>query len=251
MSIFKELYHLDVNKNTEKVDNLTYLSWAWAWAEVKKADPEATYEIHSFPMMTHDFQVIEEVRVPFLKTPEGYFVKTSVTIKGHTLSETLPVMNNKNVPLGTMAPQWVKPQGGGKAKQEYKQMPTPTAFDINKSHKRCLAKNIALHGLGLYIYAGEDIPEKDQEEEAKKAEEAKEIAKNIRELQRQTRKTKEEELANALDAYVQELQTKAKLKIENMPLDFIIKAEKLIKQKLDGLTFTKKEAQSPKEEAKA
>lgn len=179
MSLFKELYHIDVNKNTEKVDNLTYLSWAWAWAEVKKADPDATYEIIEFPMMSKDFQPIPGVTVPFLKTPEGYFVKVSVTIKGLTLTETLPVMNNKNVPLGTQAPTWVRPQGGGKAKQEYVQMPMPTTFDINKSHKRCLAKAIALHGLGLYIYAGEDVPEVDQEALKKQQEQEEEERKNF------------------------------------------------------------------------
>lgn len=243
---FKELYHIDVNQKTEKVDNLTYLSWSFAWAEVKKVDPMATYEIIEFPMLTNDMQVIPGVTVPFLKTPEGYFVKVAVTINGLTLTETLPVMNNKNVPLGTVAPMWVRPSGGGKATQEYKETPMPTTFDINKSHKRCLAKAIALHGLGLYIYAGEDVPEKDPEVEAKVKEEQARTAKSIRELQRETRLNRTPEIANALDAYVNELQTKAKAKVEQMPLELTQRMLALVTQKLDELLLVPN-----KEEVKA
>lgn len=246
---FKELYHIDVNKNTEKVDNLTYLSWAWAWAEVKKVDPMATYEIIEFPMLAdgpNGLYAVPGFTVPFLKTPEGYFVKVAVTINGLTLTETLPVMNNKNVPLGTVAPMWVRPSGGGKATQEYKETPMPTTFDINKSHKRCLAKAIALHGLGLYIYAGEDVPEKDPEVEAKAAEEQKRTAKSIRELQRETRLNRTPEIANALDAYVNELQVKAKAKVEQMPLELTQRMLALVTQKLDELLLVPN-----KEEVKA
>jgi hypothetical protein len=163
MSLFRELYHLDVNKHTKTNNGLTYLSWSYAWAEIKKIDEKASYQLHEYPMLDNDFRVIEGVFVPYLKTPEGYIVKVSVTINGHTETETLPVMDNKNVPLGTIAPVWVKKDGAAKATKEYGPTPMPTSFDLNTAYKRCLVKAIALHGLGLYIYNGEDVPEVDQE----------------------------------------------------------------------------------------
>jgi Protein of unknown function (DUF1071) len=163
MSLFRELYHLDVNKHTKTNNGLTYLSWSYAWAEIKKIDEKASYQLHEYPMLDNDFRVIEGVTVPYLKTPEGYIVKVSVTINGHTETETLPVMDNKNVPLGTIAPVWVKKDGASKATKEYGPTPMPTSFDLNTAYKRCLVKAIALHGLGLYIYNGEDVPEVDQE----------------------------------------------------------------------------------------
>jgi hypothetical protein len=240
MSLFKELYHMNVNEHTKKVQGLTYLSWSYAWAEIKKIDEKASYEIHEFPMFTADWQVIEGVKVPYLKTPEGYFVKVSVTINGHTETETLPVMDNKNTPLGTIAPVWVKKDGAAKATKEFGQTPMPTSFDINTSHKRCLVKAIALHGLGLYIYNGEDVPEADPEA-AKKEEEARLVlVKSIRDMQRQTRKTQSADMADSLDTFIQELQSKANKKIENMPYAFLQKAEQLVKIKLDDLTFSNK-----------
>jgi hypothetical protein len=237
MSLFNELYHKDVNAHTEKVQGLTYLSWAWAWAEIKKVDEKASYKVHEFPMFTKDFQVVEGVTVPYLKTPEGYFVTVSVTINGHTETETLPVMDNKNVPLGTIAPVWVKKDGQSKASKEFGETPMPTSFDINKSHKRCLVKAIALHGLGLYIYAGEDVPEEDPAIKQKEEELRNELAKGIRDLQRTTRKTASAEIANQLDDYVTDLQSQAKLKVENMPYKFLQRMDQLIKQKFDEITL--------------
>lgn len=179
MSLFKELYHRNVNDYTQKNNGLTYLSWSYAWGEIKKIDEKASYEIQEFPMFDSSFQVVPGVTVPFLKTPEGYFVKVSVTINGHTETETLPVMDNKNVPLGTIAPVWVKKEGAAKAVKEYGQTPLPTSFDINTSHKRCLVKAIALHGLGLYIYNGEDVPEVDEEAIKKQKEAEEEDRKNF------------------------------------------------------------------------
>jgi Protein of unknown function (DUF1071) len=163
MSLFKELYYVDVNKHTKTNNGLTYLSWSYAWAEIKKIDEKATYKLHEYPMLDNEFRVVEGVLVPYLKTPEGYTVKVSVTVNGHTETETLPVMDNKNVPLGTIAPVWVKKDGAAKATKEYGPTPMPTSFDLNTAYKRCLVKAIALHGLGLYIYNGEDVPEVDQE----------------------------------------------------------------------------------------
>lgn len=132
-TLFEKLYAVNVNEKVEKKANLSYLSWAWAWAEVKKVDPKAIAIVHEFPLPN-----VEGVTVPYLQTPTGYFVKVSVTILDHTETEWLPVMDHRN-----------------------KTMMEPTAFDINKNTKRCLVKAIALHGLGLYIYAGEDLPEGD------------------------------------------------------------------------------------------
>jgi len=122
-----ELLKINVNEHTEKKGQLTYLSWAWAWAEVLKIDPAATWEAHEFGGM------------PVCVMPDTTaMTKVSVTIKGDRKTCWLPVMDNRNKAI----------QG-------------PDAFQINTAIMRCLAKAIAMHGLGLYIYAGEDLPEQD------------------------------------------------------------------------------------------
>jgi hypothetical protein len=125
-----DLLKVNVNDHTEKKNNLTYLSWAWAWAEVLKADPEATWEPVEYPAANGTL-------VPCLYVGDGTaLVKTKVTIKGKTRSCVLPVMNHRN--------QAIK---------------NPDAFAINTAIMRCMTKAISMHGLGLYIYAGEDLPE--------------------------------------------------------------------------------------------
>lgn len=120
-----DLLKINVSDHTEKKNGLTYLSWAWAWAEVLKIDPQATWEAVEFNGMPCTF------------LPDtSAMVKTVVTIKGHAKSCWLPVMNHKN--------QAIK---------------GPDAFAINTALVRCLTKTISMHGLGLYIYAGEDLPE--------------------------------------------------------------------------------------------
>tara|TARA_R100000234_G_scaffold46370_1_gene27653 strand:- start:22148 stop:22933 length:786 start_codon:yes stop_codon:yes gene_type:complete len=121
---WEELKKIDVNHKTETKGKFTYLSWAWAWGEVKNIFPEATYEVHDDKLYP-DHTV--EVRV-------------SVTINGITHMMWLPVMDNKNNAISA-----------------------PTAREINDGRMRCLVKAIAMHGLGHYIYAGEDIPETDTE----------------------------------------------------------------------------------------
>ena len=122
-----ELLKLNVNDHVEKKNGLSYLSWAWAWAEVLKLDPQATWEAQ------------ERDGIPCVLLPDGSaLVKVAVTIKGHSKTCLLPVMNNRN--------QAIK---------------NPDAFAINTAIVRCLTKCIAMHGLGLYIYAGEDLPESD------------------------------------------------------------------------------------------
>lgn len=133
-TLFERLSEKDVGKNVEKKNGLSYLSWVYALREIKKVDENAIITIHEFPYIVGN-QVVEGLTVPYLKTNEGAMVKVSVTINGKTETEWLPVMDNRNAT-----------------------MPNPKMTDINKSHKRCFAKAVAHHGLGLYVYAGEDLP---------------------------------------------------------------------------------------------
>lgn len=137
---------LDNNKIETKSDGrggkLSYLSWAWAWAEVLKVSPTASYEIERFG----------EDRLPYQKTPEGFMVWTKVTIEGVTKEMWLPVMDSHNLAMFDETTKKSTSKGEiliGKA----------TMTDINKTIMRCLVKNIAMFGLGLNIYAGEDTPD--------------------------------------------------------------------------------------------
>lgn len=137
-SIFQTLNAINVNDHTEKKNGLTYLSWAWAWAEVKKAYPDANYTVYERPDGTI-----------YWTDGRTCWVKTGVTIGGIEHVEYLPVMDVRNRSIAADA---------------------VTSFDVNKAIQRSLTKACARHGLGLYIYAGEDLPE---EEEAKPKEAAK------------------------------------------------------------------------------
>jgi hypothetical protein len=129
---FAELYTINVNKHVEKKGQFNYLSWAYAVAELLKRHPDATWEI------------IEYNGLPYNETPLGFFVKVAVTVNSVTRSQIHPVLDNNNRPIAK-----------------------PTSFQINTSIQRCLVKAISLHGLGLYIYAGEDLPDgAEQTEEA-------------------------------------------------------------------------------------
>ena len=135
---FTELNSVDVSKYVEKKNGLSYLSWAWAWAELKKRHPDATFTIY-------------ENRDGWNYFTDGgtCWVKTGVTVNGIEHIELLPVMDNRNrsIPLGAI-----------------------TSTDVNKSIQRSLTKAVARHGLGLYIYAGEDLPDaSDANVEPKKA----------------------------------------------------------------------------------
>ena len=127
--VFNILNAINVNDHTEKKSNLTYLSWVWAWGEVKKRYPDASYTIY-------------ENADGWIYHTDGRtcWVKTGVTIEGVEHIECLPVMDfrNKSIPLDAV-----------------------TSTDVNKAIQRSLTKAIARHGLGLYIYAGEDLPEDD------------------------------------------------------------------------------------------
>ena len=126
MSKFEEITKINVNGKTEKKGNLTYLSWAWAWAEFKKVYPDAQYEVVKFA----------DGKPYYHDDKTGYMVYTKVTAEGLTYEMWLPVMDSRN-----------------------RALLDATMFDINKTIMRCLTKNLAMFGLGLYIYAGEDLPE--------------------------------------------------------------------------------------------
>lgn len=130
---FVELNNINVNGKTEKKNGLTYLSWAWAWGEVKKLHPDATYTIY------------ENADGLFYHTDgKTCWVKTGVTVNDVEHIEYLPVMDfkNRSIPVEQV-----------------------TSFDVNKAIQRSLTKAVARHGLGLYIYAGEDLPESEAPEE--------------------------------------------------------------------------------------
>ena len=125
-SVFETLNSINVNDKVEKKNNLTYLSWAWAWAEVKKHYPTATYTIY------------EDVNGMFYHSDgKSAWVKTGVTINDQEHIEYLPVMDFRNNSI---------------------LLDKITSVDVNKTIQRSLTKAIARHGLGLYVYAGEDLP---------------------------------------------------------------------------------------------
>lgn len=132
-SIFETLNVKNVNEHVEKKNGLSYLSWAWAWAEVKKEYPSANYTVYE-----------NEQGWNYFTDGRTCWVKTGVTIEGLEHIEYLPVMDfrNKSIPLDQV-----------------------TSFDVNKTIQRSLTKAVARHGLGLYIYAGEDVPEGYENEE--------------------------------------------------------------------------------------
>lgn len=137
-SVFETLNAVNCNEHTEKKGQLTYLSWSWAWAEVKKRYPLAFYTIYE-----------DAEGRPYFTDGRTCWVKTGVTIEGLEHVEYLPVMDNANrsIPLERI-----------------------TSTDVNKSIQRSLTKACARHGLGLYIYAGEDLPEAPAEGAEKPAE---------------------------------------------------------------------------------
>lgn len=139
---FADLYSMDVGKYVEKKQGLSYLTWSFAWAEFKKVYPDATYEVKKD----------EQGRCYFGDADIGYMVYTTVTASGLTYEMWLPVMDNANKSMKLNAYTYSTRNGE-------KTVEAISMFDINKAVMRCLVKNLAMFGLGLYIYAGEDLPE--------------------------------------------------------------------------------------------
>ena len=147
--VFSTLYQINVNDHTETKDGLTYLSWPFAISEVKQKFPDFSYKVHRFGD-NHLPYVYDEAT--------GYMVSTEVTIAGQTHEMWLPVMDGKNKAMKA-SPYTYQVWNKFEKKFDEKIVAAATMFDINKTIMRCLVKNIAMFGLGLYIYAGEDIPE--------------------------------------------------------------------------------------------
>ena len=122
VNYFARLNAINVSDHIEKKGGFNYLSWPYAVSQLRLADPSATWVVCRFDGK------------PYLLCEAGVFVEVAVTVQGITLSQIHPVLDGRNRPI-----------------------PAPTAFDINTSIQRCLVKAIALHGLGLYVYAGEDL----------------------------------------------------------------------------------------------
>ena len=128
MNTFNTLNAISVSDKTEKKGKFTYLSWAWAWGELKKSYPLATSKVY------HD----ENTNMPYFASRAGVIVKVGVTVGDLEHISYLPVMDMKNNAILT---------------------DKVDMMHINKAIQRCTVKAIALHGLGLYIYAGEDLPD--------------------------------------------------------------------------------------------
>ena len=129
MSLVHELLKLSVKDHTEKKNGLSYLSWAWAWTEALKADHTANFEVKMFDGGESPYMVVNGTGM----------VWVTVTMFGKPMTCFLPIMDHRNKPIQQ-----------------------PDAFQVNTSLMRCMTKALALHGIGLYIYAGEDLPEQDE-----------------------------------------------------------------------------------------
>ena len=128
ISTFEEREKINVTAHIEKKGMFSYLSWAFAVSEIRRACPDAQWEVH-------EYQNEKGMTQPFMNTDCGHFVKVTVTADGIPMSQVHPVLDNRNKPIEN-----------------------PNSFQINTSIMRCLAKAIALHGIGLHIFAGEDLP---------------------------------------------------------------------------------------------
>ena len=149
-AMFDALYSLDLSDKLERRENdkLSYLSWANAWAEFKRAYPNAEYRIIKDPT----------TNLPYFNDPAiGIMVYTEVTADGQTYEMWLPVMDAKNKAMKEQAYTYSVYDNYKKAYVE-KTVQSATMFDVNKAIMRCLVKNLAMFGLGLYVYAGEDLP---------------------------------------------------------------------------------------------
>ena len=148
---FQKVYEIDVNHKTKEKGKLKYLSWAWAWAEFKKVNESATYSVDLYggkPYLSDDVL--------------GYMVSTTVTVGDLTIPMHLPVLDGANKAQRAVDYKY-------KTNYGEKECKAASMFDVNTAIMRCLTKNLAMFGLGLYIYAGEDIPSIDNSEEVDEA----------------------------------------------------------------------------------
>ena len=147
--MFNALSNLDLSDKCEKRESLTYVSWSNAWSEFKSAYPSATYRI-----------LKNENGLPYFSDPNlGIMVFTEVTVDDVTHQMWLPVMDSKNKAM-KLEPYTYSVWNNFKKAFEEKTVQAASMFDINKTLMRCLVKNLAMFGLGLYIFQGDDLPEK-------------------------------------------------------------------------------------------
>ena len=200
---FTELYSVNVNGHTEKKNNLTYLSWAWAWGEIKKRHPDATYTVYE---NADGWNYHTDGRT--------CWVKTGVTVNGIEHIEYLPVMDYKNKSIS---------------------IKDVTSYDVNKSIQRSLTKACARHGLGLYIYAGEDLPEEEAAEKQDASRNAKNTAaNNIISALAKARGKSDGEILNAL---MRQISKPEGTTIESLEYDDLMDAIKILndwRPKVDG-----------------
>ena len=152
MKTFLDMRKINVNDRVEKKDGLSYLTWSWAWDEFKQAYPTATYEV----LKNSD-------GLPYFESGAGAMCYTRVTVDGLTHEMWLPVMDGKNKAMKS-TPYTYTVRDFKTKQQVEKTVEAFTMFDVNKTVMRCLVKNLAMFGLGLYIYAGEDLPSEDPPE---------------------------------------------------------------------------------------
>ena len=145
---FQQLYQLNLNDKVENKNGLTYLSWANAWAAFKMVYPNATYRIIKNP----------QTNLPYFADETGIMVYTEITADHQTYEMWLPVMDASNKAMKLKAYTY---QVWDKTNRKYveRKVEAASMFDINKTVMRSLVKNLAMFGLGLYIFAGEDMPE--------------------------------------------------------------------------------------------
>ena len=200
---FNDLHAVNVNGHTENKNNLKYLSWAWAWGEIKKRHPDATYTVYE---NADGWNYHTDGRT--------CWVKTGVTVNGIEHIEYLPVMDykNKSIPVENV-----------------------TSFDVNKAIQRSLTKACARHGLGLYIYAGEDLPEEEAAEKQDASRNAKNIAaNNIISGLAKARGKSDGEILNAL---MRQISKPEGTTIESLEYDDLMDAIKILNDwrlKVDG-----------------
>lgn len=171
-NVFQTLSAINLNDKTEKKKDLTYLSWTYAWSEVMKHYPDASYEVMFFD------------GYPYIYDPStGYMVFTKVTIKDKTHSMWLPVMDGANKSMKSEEYTYATKFGN-------KTVDACTMFDINKTIMRCLVKNLAMFGLGIYIYSGEDLPEGESAPVQKQTAPADEISELVKDTDNWTKVSK-------------------------------------------------------------
>lgn len=197
---FKQLYDIDVREKTKTKNQLGYLAWAAAWAEVKKLYPEATYKIYEEVLSYAPDNYTPMKTRPWFDDGKTAWVKTGVTINGIEHIETLPIMDFKNKPVPAES---------------------VTSMDANKSIQRSITKACARHGLGLYIYEGEDLPEEVKELEKLKAECMDQISKKSKLSDEAKKKVAEyckaaDENANGDPRLIEDIEVLKKLKTQLM-----------------------------------